>query len=76
MEGIFFAQGDYFVVVGVSLISSEPQLHVLRKTLGIPRVDTELDCANEGQQARNSCQQYALVHLIFHVQMYMYILYI
>ena len=29
----FFAQGDYFVAVGMNLISSEPQL--LRKTLGI-----------------------------------------
>ena len=28
-----FAQGDYFVAMGMNLISSEPQL--LRKTLGI-----------------------------------------
>ena len=32
-EGIFLAQGDYFVAVGMNLISSEPQ--ILRKTLGI-----------------------------------------
>ena len=36
----FFAQGDYFVDMGMNLISSEPQL--LRKTLGIyTRMDPE-----------------------------------
>ena len=41
----FFAQGDYFVAVGMNLISSEPQL--LRKTLGIQtRMDLRVNyCA-------------------------------
>ena len=33
MEGNFSTQGDYFVAVGMNLISSKPQL--LRKILGI-----------------------------------------
>ena len=44
VEGSFFSQGDYFVAVGMNLISSETQL--FRKTLGIyTRVDPRVNCA-------------------------------